>query len=759
MPMVVTLRLALLFVSVASIAGVAQEPPLTFRGRVFAADNGSALRRARVTIVVDRDPGSPVYTDDQGRFTVAAPSAPRAGARAFTLSVVKAGYAAMQLPLQRELLVAAPAREMAIALTRSAAVSGRVVDTTGEIVIGARVYADRVDPDATTATHLVKFNTATDDRGEYRLGGLPAGRYSVTATGAQDPDAVLTLDLRPGDEHSGIGFTALPPPDSAIETSPQPPETPERGAIRGRVLTITGRPIAKAVVNITGPMPPRYFVTDAQGRFAFTGLIPGDYEVQASKGDFLPSPIGQQTAFQSSRRIAVTSGARVDNVALMLSRGVAVTGTIVDRAGEPLQSVSVQALQLSTSGDGRRAVLAGAQIGGGRQTDDRGRYRVLGLLPGTYVITALADVASLGGGAADGQTVPFYYPGSASIADAVTVTVAAADLDGIDFAVGDVPTARVTGRALDSNGAPLAGRITLAVSHRSGSIVPDPPRGTRVEADGTFTFFNVAPGDYVVRAVRFPSLPNLRLDRPVVVDLLESGEFAAQYVTVGSQDAEPVILRTARGSVVEATIIVDSAGPSASFDRIQVDTHPIDLDLTPSTASMRASGVSFGGGNRRFRLTELIGPWRFLVSGMPDGWYLKSLTINGSEMTDQVIDLGVGGGIVSAEVVVSPKGGTIAGRLTAERLSARATSSVIVFSQDREKWFERSRFIKVVRASQDGSFRASSLPPGDYYVAATDITGESVEATTPEVLERLVLRAAQVTIDEGAERRVEIPVQ
>ena len=143
---------------------------------------------------------------------------------------------------------------------------------------------------------------------------------------------------------------------------------------------------------------------------------------------------------------------------------------------------------------------------------------------------------------------------------------------------------------------------------------------------------------------------------------------------------------------------------------------------------------------------------------MPDGWYLKSLTINGSEMTDQVIDLGVGG-VVSAEVVVSPKGGTIAGRISAERPVARASSSVIVFPQDREKWFERSRFIKVVRASQDGSFRASSLPPGDYYVAATVIAGESVEATTPDVLERLVPRAAPVTLDEGAERRVEIPVQ
>ncbi|MGH6693331.1 MAG: MSCRAMM family protein, partial [Gammaproteobacteria bacterium] len=371
--MLVTLRLAWLLAVIAPLAAVAQDAPATVRGQVIAAENGAALPRARVTILYS-DPVLSSYTNDRGEFSIVAP--PR---DTFTLSVIKAGYAEVRVTLKQAALAAAPEKGVAVALTRSAAVNGRIVDTRGETVLGLRVYADRLDPDAATPAGLVKFATTTDDRGEYRLGGLPPGRYSVTAAGAQDPGAVVRLDLRPGDEIADIGFTALPPRDTALESSPQPPETPDRATIRGRVVTTTRRPIAEAVVNITGPMPPRYFVTDAQGRFAFTGLIPGDYEVQASKGDFLPSPIGQGTARQSSSQIAVTAGARVNGVTLVLSRGLAVTGTIVDRAGEPLQGVSVQALQLSTRGDRRRAVLAAAQIGGGRQTDDQGRYRVLGL--------------------------------------------------------------------------------------------------------------------------------------------------------------------------------------------------------------------------------------------------------------------------------------------------------------------------------------------------------------------------------------------
>lgn len=742
-------QLALLLVVAAPVAAFAQQAPVTIHGRVSAADTDAALPRARVAIAGEGEPGSPVYTNDRGEFAIAAPST-----AAFALTVVKAGYAAMRLPLKRDTFAAAPARDVTIALTRSAAVNGRIVDTIGETVIGLRVYAERLDADSAVVTGPAKFTTTTDDRGEYRLGGLPPGRYSVTATGAQDPGAVVTLDLRPGDDVSGIGFSALPPRDSAVESSPQPPETKERATIRGRVLTTTDRPIAQAVVNITGPMPPRYFVTDRQGRFTFQGLLPGDYEVRATKSDFLPGEAGQQTAFESSSRIAVTTGARVDNVTLRLSRGLAVSGTIVDRAGEPLQGVSVQALQLSTSGGRRRAALAGALVGGIRETDDRGRYRVLGLQPGTYVIAALAEVASLGGGATVSQTVPFYFPGSASIADGLTVTVTAADVEGIDFTIGDVPTARVTGVALDSNGAPLAGTITLAVSHRSGSIVPT-PRTTRIEADGTFAFVNVASGDYVAQAIRIPPFPlpsDLPPDRPF--GAFEAREFAAQYVTIGAHDAEPISLRTARGSVLEARLVVDSERQNESIDRIQIETHPIGFDLSPVSASMRFTSAGVRVGARRFLLTALVGPWRFVASGMPEGWYLKSLTINGTDMTDQVIDLGSGAS-ASAEVVISPKGGSIVGRIAPGRRTDRADSA-IVFPQDREKWFERSRFIKVVRVSQDGSFRAASLPPGDYYVATTSGVTDEAEATTPEALERLLPRANEVTLDEGDERRLDL---
>jgi hypothetical protein len=105
--------------------------------------------------------------------------------------------------------------------------------------------------------------------------------------------------------------------------------------------------------------------------------------------------------------------------------------------------------------------------------------------------------------------------------------------------------------------------------------------------------------------------------------------------------------------------------------------------------------------------------------------------------------------------VISAKGGSIAGRVRTASTRSFSDALAIVFPQDREKWYERSRFDKAVNPSRDGAFRAASLPPGDYYVAvaaAATLAG----ATAEDALERLLPRATRVTLNEAAERTVSL---
>ena len=99
----------------------------------------------------------------------------------------------------------------------------------------------------------------------------------------------------------------------------------------------------------------------------------------------------------------------------------------------------------------------------------------------------------------------------------------------------------------------------------------------------------------------------------------------------------------------------------------------------------------------------------------------------------------------------SNAGAAITGHVTDSSSSPISNYSVVVFPTDRTKWSVASRFLRLVRPTQDGSFDVSDLPPGEYWVAATDpiesneVSGDWLK---PETLERLSFRAQRVTLME-----------
>ena len=93
----------------------------------------------------------------------------------------------------------------------------------------------------------------------------------------------------------------------------------------------------------------------------------------------------------------------------------------------------------------------------------------------------------------------------------------------------------------------------------------------------------------------------------------------------------------------------------------------------------------------------------------------------------------------------------ISGHVTDAKSTPVSHYAVVVFSTDRSTWSSPSRFLKLALSGQDGSFKVTGLPPGDYWVAATDpvdandVSGESF---TAETLERLSFRAIRMTLTE-----------
>src|SRR6185436_15440457 len=115
----------------------------------------------------------------------------------------------------------------------------------------------------------------------------------------------------------------------------------------------------------------------------------------------------------------------------------------------------------------------------------------------------------------------------------------------------------------------------------------------------------------------------------------------------------------------------------------------------------------------------LFGRLAFALNSAPDeNWYVKSFTINGTDVADSGFDFGTQPGtITDAEIVLSRNGASITGR----RVDARAGGPgyfVLVFPPSFDGQPPVSRRMKFTRSATDGSFRVGGLPAGDYLVAA-----------------------------------------
>ena len=353
-------------------------------------------------------------------------------------------------------------------------------------------------------------------------------------------------------------FAALAASPMAIgqQRAPQAPVV-ATATIGGTLVTDESapRPVRYAVLRLTGADEgPRVTSTDDQGRFVFPKLPAGRYSLSATKVGFVTTYYGSKRAGRGPGvPIVVADGARAD-VALKMPRGGVITGTLADDQGQPMANVLVQVLdaetRVSAPGGPVRSTLSLLPNNPpmSATTDDRGVYRVFGLPPGTYLVTALPRVssggplavntsnmatiavtdeqvrwalaqASTGGRAPTAPTppapagravtfAPVYYPGTADIGVAQTVTVATGEeRSGVSFSLRLVATANIAGTIVDPGGQPITpvsatlvrkpGPRSAVASWLSPSFV-NVPRANVI--DNAFTIPNVTPGDYLLVA-------------------------------------------------------------------------------------------------------------------------------------------------------------------------------------------------------------------------------------------------------------------
>jgi hypothetical protein len=404
---------------------------------------------------------------------------------------------------------------------------------------------------------------------------------------------------------------------------------------------------------------------------------------------------------------------------------------VVDELGDALEGVSVQALRIRYEAGRRRLVGAGAA----RPTDDLGRYRLYGVRPGHYVVSAAV-------GAVQSTDLPgyarSYFPGTSNAGDAQFVSIAASqDVVGIDVSLSRTRTARVAGTVLNASGQPAnPGALTLTPAARSSAVV-SVPVGARIFADGRFEFPNVPPGQYVVRADRGRSQRWIE------------GEFGTLPVVVDGTDLTNVTLQTSSGSTIKGRFTLDtyndSKAPSPSaFELVPI---PIDPDLSPSSPAIADIHDDW-----TFDIAGVNGPRRLSLIRTPAAWTLKEIRINGIDVTDRPLPFGrADQSLTNVEVVVVDRISQLSGTIVDDRGRPAPGSPMIVFSTDRDRWYPASRFLRTTTTGSDGAFSIAGIPAGGYYAAAVSrLPADGDDAWQDvEYLRPLIPGAASVTLRDG----------
>ena len=130
------------------------------------------------------------------------------------------------------------------------------------------------------------------------------------------------------------------------------------------------------------------------------------------------------------------------------------------------------------------------------------------------------------------------------------------------------------------------------------------------------------------------------------------------------------------------------------------------------------------------------------------GWGLKAVRVNGIDVTDEGFEVRPNDEISGVEIEMTNHQTDLSGLVTNGRGVTIRDYSVVVFAQDRERWNPGSRYMRTSRPDQDGRFKFTGLPAGQYYAVALDSIDPG-DATDPDFLDRVRTKAMRFSLNEG----------
>ncbi len=433
-----------------------------------------------------------------------------------------------------------------IALPRGGVITGRVTDENGDPLVRVQVYSAFFPPGTSRGIRMGQ-GSQTDDLGQFRIYGLQPGEHAVVAEAMRNN--FVQPNAPPQTEEDKIGFVTTYYPGTADEGAAQRvrarigTETPgiEIRLVQSRLYRISGSVVdsqGRALAQVSGQLMRRGsamaggfssfgFSTDDQGQFQMRNVPSGNFRLIVRQTR--PYTPGPQTDPGEMASVPLTiAGADVDNVLVMTTPGVTITGQVVLEQGPP-SAMPPQIRVMATVGNpDEMSGLQGPQPA--VVTPDL-TFTMKGLM-GEFLLRASGPnqyLKSVTVGSEDITDGPREFKAN----DRVTITLTSR-------------ASTLEGNVIDATGAPAtdAGIILFSEDKASWRFNSTRTKRSAVDQNGHFRVSGLMPGRYLVAAV-----PRDRLNvTPADTAFFEELSKEATSLVLGEDEQRRVDLKVVAGN-------------------------------------------------------------------------------------------------------------------------------------------------------------------------------------------------------------------
>jgi hypothetical protein len=563
------------------------------------------------------------------------------------------------------------------------------------------------------------------------------------------------------------------------------------------VDSVTGQPLDGAEVTIaptTNSDEPQTLLTDSDGRFLFSNLPSAKYGLSATRRGYAPQDFNQHEGYNTA--IVAGPGLDSEHIRFRLTPGAVLTGVVTDEYGDPVRGAKVLLFRQSVF-EGSRALRPFIQA----TTDDQGRYRAAHLLPGAYAVAVsarpwysassfqfvvglrrLADSSDDSAGQFIASTQPAespqpasvsplldvvypvtFFPGTARLADAARLSLAAGAAETADFQLHAVPSLHLrvsvpvepplTVTSRDDDGQETTSQVespaAVYASLRIGDAYTEQLQARSTEiAPGIIELSGLPPGEINLVSTSFLSDQNEQkyVSRSKTLDL--TGDTAIDLNPQGAPAKVSGVLQS--GQFLAA----------ASAD----ESSPPDQTSVQAPSSLSISFRSVASGETYDAPVSSKGAFSFSGSLLPAGAYevdllspgnlrVSSVEATGAAVSGRTVELPADHPVSLVVHTMEPKC-ALSGFALKNR---KAVSGAMVLLVPQDSGSGGPRYYRD-QSDSDGSFLIGGLFPGRYTLLAIE-NGWDLEWADPAVLLRYLPAGQPVEFAPAASVRLNAKVQ